>query len=205
MARFSEDITAFLDAPDRDEVIYLSEIIALAGERGFGFLLMLLSLPSALPLPAAGYSVPFGAVILILAIQLLRGQPSPMLPFGWQQRPFKTETGRGLLRRGRWFLQRLELLARPRWQRLCQKRLGRRVLGFAIAMMAISMLIPVPGTNTLPALSIFIMSLGLVEDDGLIASAGLLLGVVAAITTTLILTLGVNILSYLVRQIRAVL
>ncbi len=205
MARFSEDITAFLEAPDREAVIYLSEIVTLAGERGFGFLLMLLSLPSALPVPAPGYSVPFGIVILILAIQLLRGRPSPMLPFGWQQRPIKTETGRGLLRRGRWLLRRLELLARPRWQRLCQKRLGRQVIGFAIAMMAISMLIPVPGTNTLPALSIFVMALGLVEDDGLIASAGLLLSIMAAITTTLILTFGFNILSYLVRQVRAVL
>lgn len=205
MARFSEDITTFLEAPERGDTIVLADIVSLAGERGFGFLLMLLSLPSALPLPAPGYSIPFGIVILILALQLIRGRSNPQLPFGWQNRPIKTEFSRQILRRGRWFLRRLELLAKPRWQRLCQKRLGRQVLGVAIALMAISMLIPVPGTNTFPAFSIFVIALGLVEDDGIIASVGLCLSVLAGITSVVILTVGVNILSYLVNQLRSVL
>ena len=41
--------------------------------------------------------------------------------------------------------------------------------------MAISMMIPIPGTNTLPAIGIFVTGFGLLEDDGAISLAGLVL------------------------------
>ncbi len=53
--------------------------------------------------------------------------------------------------------------------------------------MAISMMIPIPGTNTLPAMGIFVTSFGLLEDDGAISLGGLVLCVMGAILTTSIL------------------
>jgi hypothetical protein len=46
-------------------------------------------------------------------------------------------------------------------------------LGIAIALMGISMMIPIPGTNTLPAMGIFVTGFGLMEDDGAISLGGL--------------------------------
>ena len=43
------------------------------------------------------------------------------------------------------------------------------------------MMIAITGTNTLPAMSIFIIGFGLLDDDGAISLAGLLLCLIAAI------------------------
>ncbi|MEO0888190.1 MAG: exopolysaccharide biosynthesis protein, partial [Cyanobacteria bacterium J06648_10] len=55
----------------RSAEVTLNEILEIAGERTFGFLFVLLSLPSALPIPAPGYSTPFGIVMFLLAVQLI--------------------------------------------------------------------------------------------------------------------------------------
>ena len=53
--------------------------------------------------------------------------------------------------------------------------------------MAISMMIPIPGTNTLPAIGVFVTAFGLLEDDGAISLGGLVLCLMGAILTTSIL------------------
>jgi hypothetical protein len=53
--------------------------------------------------------------------------------------------------------------------------------------MGISMMIPIPGTNTLPAMGIFVTGFGLMEDDGAISLAGLVLCLMGGILSTSIL------------------
>ena len=54
-----ETLQKLLMADDKHG-IYINEITRAVGEKGFGLLLIVLSLPSALPVPAPGYSTPFG-------------------------------------------------------------------------------------------------------------------------------------------------
>lgn len=63
-------------------------------------------------------------------------------------------------------------------------------MGVAIALMSISMMIPVPGTNTLPAMGIFVTGFGLLDDDGFISLAGLVVCVMGGTLSTLILMFG---------------
>jgi hypothetical protein len=56
--------------------------------------------------------------------------------------------------------------------------------------MAISMMIPIPLTNTLPAIGIFVVGFGLIDDDGAISLAGLVLCVMGAILTSSVLMFG---------------
>jgi hypothetical protein len=42
-------------------------------------------------------------------------------------------------------------------------------------------MIPVPGTNTLPAVGVFVTSFGLLEDDGVISLGGLIICLFGAI------------------------
>ena len=169
--------------------VTLNEILEIAGERTFGFLFVLLSLPSALPIPAPGYSTPFGVVIFLLAVQLIVGREQPWLPEKFRKKGFERSQIQGLLRKGIPWLQKIELVARPRLTPVCTSRIGRTVLGCAIALMAISMMIPVPLTNTLPAIGIFVTGFGLLDDDGAISLAGLTICAISAVTTTTILYL----------------
>nr|WP_229642853.1 exopolysaccharide biosynthesis protein [Waterburya agarophytonicola] len=61
------------------------------------------------------------------------------------------------------WVKRIEKITKPRLAYLCTSIPGKIILGCAIALMSISMMIPIPGTNTLPAIGIFVTAFGLLE------------------------------------------
>jgi hypothetical protein len=190
MARLSLELQRYFFEENSGPKVTLQDILSLAGERTFGFLFVLLALPSALPVPAPGYSVPFGVVLLILAVQLIMGRQRLWLPEKWQGRAFDLKQVQGFIKAGLPWLQRLEALSRPRMSYICTSLPGRVVIGVAIALMSISMMIPVPLTNTLPAIGIFITGFGLLDDDGFISLSGLVVCLMGGILTSLILLFG---------------
>ncbi|QHG18418.1 exopolysaccharide biosynthesis protein [Nostoc sp. ATCC 53789] len=187
MAKLSNELQRYFFEEERPAKVTLAEILLLAQERIFGFLLVILSLPSALPVPAPGYSTPFGILIFLLAIQLIAGAKTPWLPKRMMNQPIQLTTVQGFLKAGIPWLKRIEAIARPRLNYICTTLPGRVTIGIAIALMAISMMIPIPGTNTLPAMGVFVTSFGLSEDDGAISLGGLVMCVMGAVLTTSIL------------------
>jgi hypothetical protein len=201
MAQLSAELEQFFFAEERGPQVTLADILKLAGERTFGFLFVLLALPSALPIPAPGYSIPFGVVLVVLAGQLIIGRQRPWLPQGWQSKGFEVKKVQAFVKAGVPWLRRIELLSRPRLTYICKTPTGRVIMGIAIALMAISMMIPIPGTNTLPAIGIFITGFGLLDDDGLISLMGLTVCALGAVASGLILFGGVEGAKFLLNQI----
>ncbi|MEB3338143.1 MAG: exopolysaccharide biosynthesis protein [Leptolyngbyaceae bacterium] len=187
MAQLSQDLQRFFFEAPTSEQVTLAEVLGLAGERTFGFLFVLLALPSALPIPAAGYSVPFGLVMLLLAGQLIAGARSPWLPARIMNRPMPLSQVQKIVKAGIPWMRRIEQLSKPRLTPVCTSPVGRVVIGCAISLMAISMMIPIPGTNTLPAMGIFVTGFGLLDDDGAISLGGLVLCLMGATLTLSIL------------------
>ncbi|MEM6612617.1 MAG: exopolysaccharide biosynthesis protein [Cyanobacteria bacterium P01_C01_bin.72] len=190
MAKLSIELNRYFFAEARNEKVTLAEIFSLTEERIFGFLLAILSLPSALPVPAPGYSVPFGIAMFFLAIQLAVGRDRPWLPEKFLKGSMKLETIQKFVKMGTPWVERIENVTKPRVAYLCTSLPGRVTLGTAIALMSISMMIPIPGTNTLPAIGIFVIAFGLLEDDGLVCIAGLFICSLGAALTTSILVFG---------------
>ena len=187
MARLSVELQRYFFEEERQAEIKLVDILALAEERIFGFLLVILSLPSALPVPAPGYSVPFGILMFLLAIQLIFGAKYPWLPEKMLKGSMKLERVQKFVKAGIPWLKRIEALTRPRMTSICTSLPGRETIGVAIALMSISMMIPIPGTNTLPAIGIFVTAFGLQEDDGFISLGGLVICLIAATLSTSII------------------
>ncbi len=190
MAKLSVELNRYFFEEDRNEKVTLGDILALTGERVFGFLIVILSLPSALPVPAPGYSVPFGIAIFFLAIQLIVGRDRPWLPDKLLKGSMKLETVQKFLKMGLPWVKRIEKITKPRIAYLCTSIPGKIILGSAIALMSVSMMIPIPGTNTLPAIGIFVTAFGLLEDDGIICIAGLFICSLGLALTTSILVFG---------------
>ena len=187
MAKLSVELNRYFFEEERTSKVTLAEILSLAGERTFGFLFVLISIPSALPLPAAGYSIPFAIVIFILAIQLVIGRHRPWLPAKIMNSSIELKIAQGFLKAAIPWLRRIEALTQPRLTYICTSLPGQIFIGIAIALMSISMMIPIPGTNTLPAIGIFVTGFGLLEDDGVISLVGLVLCLLGA-------TLSISIL-----------
>lgn len=190
MEKLSTELERHFFDENRPVKVTLEEILTLAGERAFGFLFILLSLPSALPIPAPGYSVPFGIVMFLLAVQMISGASRPWLPPRYATHALDLKQVQGVLKAGLPWLRRVEVLTHPRLSSLCHSRLGRIVLGVAIALMSVSMMIPIPLTNTLPAIGIFITAFGLLDEDGFIALMGLTVCAMGAALTTSVLMFG---------------
>jgi len=170
--------------------IGLGELMDTLSHRGYGFLLVVLSLPAALPVPAAGYASPFALVIIALAFQVMLGRSSPSLPQRVRGRKISAKMVLFIQKKGIPFLRRLERFSKPRFEGLSKGRLLTFLVGLAIILIALVMLIPFPGTNTIPALGILIIGFGLANNDGLLALGGSLLGLTGAAAVIILLIVG---------------
>lgn len=72
----------------------------------------------------------------------------------------------------------LERVLKPRLDLLVSPA-AERLLGFALLILAVILFLPIPLGNMLPAVAICIVSLALVEHDGLAVLVGILIGVIA--------------------------
>ncbi|MCS7009420.1 MAG: exopolysaccharide biosynthesis protein [Chthoniobacterales bacterium] len=179
--KLSQTLTRLLERSHGAEELTLGEVMERIGDRGFGILLVILSLPSALPLPAAGYSTPFGLILCVLALQMLAGRTTPWIPKRARNAKLHGKFVDMMLAFFSRFFSKIEVLIRPRWGWVNTKG-GRGLLGVLVFLMAFLMVLPIPLTNTFPAFVIFLIGIGLTEDDGLFALFG---GIVAVISTFL--------------------
>lgn len=165
------DMIGRVAAAAGEEGASVGEIVDRLDERAFALLLLLLAIPCLVPgLPGAQIiAVP----ILLLALQVVAGRREPWLP-GWFLRArVKKSWLDGLagfsVKRLRW----TERVSAPRLT-LLATGFGERIVGLVIALVSITIMLPI--TNTLPSLAITLMAVGLLQRDGLFTLVGATLG-----------------------------
>jgi len=186
----------------------IGSIVGAVGEKGFGLLLMILALPSALPIPAPGYSTPFGIMIGLLAVQMLVGRQEVWLPKKLNATRINPKAADKMLGAASKFLRKLEKMIRPR-QQWIRSRAGQAGLAVVILIMACLMILPIPFTNTGPAMVIFMIGIGLSEEDGLLAIGAFAVGCVAVLLYAaiiyLLITQGPQAIEHLKDSIKSML
>ncbi|MEM7673420.1 MAG: exopolysaccharide biosynthesis protein [Verrucomicrobiota bacterium] len=188
------------------EGIQMGKIVDAVADRGFGFILMLLALPSALPVPAPGYSTPFGIAIVLLGGQLIGAGRVPWLPQRVRNLRLGATLAEKMLSAASSFLKRVERFIQPRMRWITAKQ-SRRVLGIIIACMGSLMILPIPLTNTFPAMVVFALAIAIIEEDGLIGIGALAMGCGAvalyAVIVYLVITQGPEVIDVAKDQIKA--
>lgn len=167
------------------ESITIGEIIEAFGERAFGFVLILFSLPNCVPAPP-GIAGVVGTPVLIFGIQMMLGHKHPWLPGFIRRRSVSVAKFKRLIDVAEPKLQWLESFCKPR---LCPLfgPLGDRVVGLFAILVAVSVLIPFPGTNFPPSIALVIASIAIMEEDGYLLIAGYLLGLAGLAYTATVL------------------
>jgi len=181
VAQLSADLHRFFFEEEPPPQVTLADVLKIGGERIFGFVFALLGLILALPFPVPGHAIPIGFIILVLAVQLMFGAKSPWLPKGLVNKPIALETVQGVIKQGIPWLQRIEVFSRPRMTYICTGITGRIVIGLALTIMAIFIMVPLPGLNTIAGFGVLITGFGLLDDDGAICLSGLVVCLIAAI------------------------
>jgi hypothetical protein len=172
---------------DNHDTISVDELMARFGGRALGALLLIFGLLCSLPLPPGGTTV-FGAPLVLLAPQLMFGRRSPWLPARVRERSIATRPLKKGLHRVLPWLKRLEALSRPRLPVLFSG-VGQLAIGLVCTIFAIVLILPIPLGNMLPAAAVSVLSLSLVQRDGLLALVGYALA--AASVGVLALAAGV--------------
>lgn len=152
--------------------------------RVFAFVLLLCALPEALPLPIAGVSTIIGIPLIIVSAQLFLGFNKPWLPAWIADRSMKRNQFAKFLHKILPTLEKFESLIRPRWK-FVTVPIAQRIFGLLFLILAIVIALPIPFGNLPPAIAIVIISLGMIEQDGVVIILGalgacLVLGIMAS-------------------------
>jgi hypothetical protein len=167
------------------------------GRRSFGLMLFVLAIPNSLPiLGIPGVSAVTGFPILLIACQMVLGYEQIWLPKWISRRDFSREGFLKLIEKTMPWLARVERLLKPRWSWLVKGNV-ERVLAAVCVLMAFLLILPIPFGNLFPGLSLLLISLGLIERDGVCVASGLMLSVVSVFYLQGLIWVGIQTLSAL--------
>ena len=167
------------------------QLAAELDRHGMAVVLILFSVPAALPVPAAGYSTLLSIPLLMIGLRLLTGHDTIWLPRRIRRRPFDTARfNRRVVKAMLRLVRFVERFSSRRLVGLVRAPATRVLIGLIICALACVMLLPIPGTNTAPAFGIFLIGFSLLEDDGVLLLAGILCSLVAVFISLLIIFFG---------------
>ncbi len=168
------DRLAQLGSQAESDRVSLDWILKQLHERAFGLFLLILALPCCIPFL---YGIPqiVSLPLMFVSAQILLGRRVPWLPGKLAARTVSAEGLRGLSDRSGPWLRRIEGLSKPRLTVLTTRPLDR-VVGAALVLFSASILVPLPGTNTVPGFAVVVVAMGLLQRDGILVLLGSFLG-----------------------------
>lgn len=166
------DLRASLTGPR----VSVDHIVLHMHERGFGALLFIFAVPMALPVPVPpGINVMLATPLILLAAQQAMGRHTVWIPKSVRQKTVSSTLLAQFIDRSLPCLSRLEVLIKPRLGGVT-RGIFSHMIGVMGMIMALSVCVPLPLTNTVPSLGIALMAAGVIMRDGLAVVAGAVIG-----------------------------
>lgn len=179
--KLSEDFAELL-RESAGRAVTLGELERRLRGRGFALFILIMSLPFCFPVAIPGLSIPFGIVILLLGLRIAMGH-KPDLPSFILRKEISHGALERIVRFGLRITRAIERVARPRMALLRGSRAAICCIGLGLASGGLQLLLPlpplVPLSNTIPAISVVLLTAGLVERDGIFVLAGYLVNLAA--------------------------
>jgi hypothetical protein len=163
-------------------VVTLRELLSLIGEQGLLVFCAVLAMPFLLPVSIPFMSTALGLPMLLIGIAVVVNRV-PWLPERLLDHALPGATVQHVLERGARAAARFEHLARPRLLAMTGTAAINSINGMVLVTAVLVLMAPlplVPFANTLPAIAIVLLCLGMAERDGLMVLMGYLVATVAA-------------------------
>lgn len=181
-----------------DHSLSMREICDILAERGDAVLLVILSFPVCFPITLPGLCEPVGLILAFLgwriALQKHMWWPEWILtkqvPYSW----LKT-----VVDKAKSVSKILQKIMRPRLVTLISNPRIKQLHGLLICCLSIllALPLPIPFVNTFAAVPLFILGLGLLEDDGLAVIVAYILAAVCFAVFGIMFWLGASGLHWL--------
>jgi len=158
----------------------LGGLIDVFKEKSFAILFVLLLGVPALPVPTGGATHVFEVIAVLLALQLIAGRDEIWLPERWRKRELAGDKQERFLTALMKLIRRLERLSKPRLRFLFDHRASNIVFGLVVIAGCVAAFLapPFTGLDTLPALAVVLVSLGVLLEDFAVVIVGLVIGVI---------------------------
>jgi len=177
---FLESLQKILQRPKEQFDMELGHIFNILAGRGYPALIVVCSLPFCLPITIPGLSTPFGSVLALMGLRIALGQ-RPCWPQWILKKQVKGHHVDLIVEKTIAAVKWLQHIVRPRLVFLTTTPILHRAHGVLIFLLSIllALPLPIPFTNTLSAIPIFCLGMGLLEDDGLSILTGYLLSTIS--------------------------
>ena len=172
------------------EKLTLGEVLDFLKENAYHFMIILLCLPFVQPVPMMGLSSILGFVIALIGLSFAMGR-MPKLPKKILDVKLPDKFMYYVFLASEKVFSFLEKFIKSRLVSISTNKLIARVSGGFIFVAALLLMlpIPIPFTNTLPTYAILVITIGELEEDGLLIIGGYLM-FVATVIYFLLLLLG---------------
>lgn len=162
------------------ERISLGALTAALGDRAFGLLVLIFALPNIIPM-IPGVSTVSGIVIAVVGLQMLIGRHDPWLPASLAERTLPRAQLALMVDRTVSWVVKLEAVARPRWTFMTRGAM-RFALGAMFVLLGGILALPLSWIgNFPPGVALVVLSVGFLEEDGLLVAAGHAIGILATL------------------------
>jgi hypothetical protein len=166
----SDLLGRLIDEAPRDSVD-LDWLLGHLEKRAFGLLLLILSI--AIPVPGIG--IVASVAIAFPAVEMMLARDRPTLPRFLTKRSFDTKRFSKWAGRSLPLLRLVERVSRPRWH--TPVGATKRAVGLLVLALAISGIGPLPLINIPPALTIALVAIAYLGEDGLLLSLAFVIGI----------------------------
>ena len=169
------------------------QILEQLGKKGLYILCMVLTVPFLLPFSIPGTSIPFGIIIALLGLSLLLNK-KPWLPKKLKNYKVKRHHLIVILERGSHLFARIEKWTGPRLFFLTSNSSMRVMNGVFMILSAIllTLPLPLPLSNALPAYGVLFLSTGSLEKDGFLILLGYLMIFLSILYLTIVTLIGIK-------------
>lgn len=160
--------------------VTVSDVMDEMNGRSLLLTILILIVPNLLPfVNALGITYITGILLLIFTTRMMIGSRTPWLP-GWVKKlKTKRKNIRSMSEKAVPVFKTLEKFIKPRAQNLVSGKI-RIFYAFLLFLMTIVLLLPIPFINVLPALIMTIITLGMIQRDGIVAATGGILAIILA-------------------------
>jgi hypothetical protein len=177
----------------------LGGLIGLFEEKSFAILFVLLLGVPALPLPTGGVTHVFEIIAMLVALQLIVGRDQIWLPQRWCKLELAGEKQQRFIETLMRMIRRLERFSRPHLRFLFDHRLSNIVFGLLVIGGSVGAFLapPFTGLDTLPALGVVLLSLGVLLEDIIVVVVALVVGVAGVVLEVVLGSAAINALEKL--------
>ncbi|MCL4554762.1 MAG: exopolysaccharide biosynthesis protein [Actinobacteria bacterium] len=200
-----ETLDAVIEAlpPGKVDVATIRDLL---GEDSMLILAAFLTIVFLVPVSIPGVSTVFGTIILLIAFTRMAHR-TLWIPRRIAERELSSDKiGSALVQGAKW-LHRLERISRPRRWRFFVSGPADVVNNVVVVVCTLMLMVPlglVPFTNTLPALALLFLFVGLIQKDGVCIVGGYLFGIATVAYFTFLALGGGAVVQALVQQLGAI-